>query len=155
MNAVQPIPDDYPRVTPYLHVVGAADALEFYRNVFGATERGGRMEGPDGTVMHAEIEIGSSLIMVADEFPDMDAYAPGHFGGTPVSIHVYVEDAEATFAAALAAGATSLNDVADQFYGDRIGTFKDPWGHKWHVSSRVEEVSEEEMRKRMAAQQQS
>lgn len=153
MNAVQPIPDDYPRVTPYLHVKGASDAIGFYKDVFGASERG-RMGGPNGTVMHAEIEIGESLIMVADEFPDMDAYAPGHFGGSPVSIHVYVQDADATFAAALAAGATSLNEVADQFYGDRTGTFQDPWGHKWHVSSRFEDVSPEELEQRMATQQQ-
>jgi PhnB protein len=150
---LQPIPDDYPRVTPYLHVVGAADAIEFYKNVFGATERG-RMDGPNGTIMHAEIEIGPSVIMVADEFPDMDAYAPGHFGGTPVSIHVYVKDADATFASALVAGAKSLNEVADQFYGDRIGTFEDPWGHKWHVSSRIEEVSQEEMERRLSEQRQ-
>ncbi|MFC3493994.1 VOC family protein [Glycomyces rhizosphaerae] len=153
MAKVKPIPDEYPRVTPYLHVKGAADAIEFYKTVFSAGERG-RMDAPNGTIGHAELEIGDSMIMLSDEAPEMNAYAPGHFGGTPVSLHVYVDDVDAVFAAALAAGAKSLNDVADQFYGDRSGTFEDPWGHKWNVSSHVEDVSPEEMEKRAAAQQQ-
>lgn len=151
MAKVKPIPDEYPRVTPYLHVKGAADAIEFYKTVFSAGERG-RMDGPNGTIGHAELEIGDSMIMLSDEAPEMNAYAPGHFGGTPVSLHVYVEDPDAVFAAALAAGAKTLSEVTDQFYGDRTGTFEDPWGHKWHVSSHIEDVPPEEMEKRAAAQ---
>ncbi|MDA1359553.1 VOC family protein [Glycomyces luteolus] len=153
MSKVKPIPDEYPRVTPYLHVQGAAEAIEFYKTVFSAGERG-RMPGRDGKIGHAELEIGGSMIMLSDEDPDMEAYAPGHFGGSPVSLHVYVEDVDAVFAAALAAGAKSLSEVADQFYGDRTGTFEDPWGHKWHVSSHVEDVPPAEMEKRAAAQMQ-
>ncbi|GAA2147226.1 VOC family protein [Glycomyces algeriensis] len=154
MSKPKPIPDEYPRVTPYLHVQGAAEAIEFYKTVFGAGERG-RMAGRDGTgVGHAELEIGDSMVMLSDEYPEMDAYAPGHFGGSPVSLHVYVEDVDAVYAAALAAGAKSLSEVTDQFYGDRSGTFEDPWGHKWHVSSHVEDVMPEEMERRAAAQAQ-
>lgn len=153
MADVKPIPDEYPRVAPYLHIKGAADAIEFYKSVLGASERA-RMDGPNGTVGHAEIEIGDSLIMLADESPDFNAYAPGHFGGTPVTLHVYVEDVDAVYAAALNAGAKPLNEVTDQFYGDRTGGFADPWGHQWYVSSHIEDVSPEEMERRMAAQQQ-
>lgn len=153
MAAVQPIPEGYPRVTPYLHVAGAADAIEFYKTVLGATERP-RMMNDDGTVGHAELEIGDSLIMLSDEYPDRDAFGPAHYGGSPVSIHVYLEDVDAVFAAALANGATALSEVTNQFYGDRTGTFKDPWGHKWHVSTHVEDVMPEEMKVRMAAQDQ-
>ncbi|WP_205327882.1 VOC family protein [Glycomyces sp. YM15] len=153
MSKVKPIPDAYPRVTPYLHVQGAAEAIEFYKAVFSAGERG-RMAGRDGTVGHAELEIGGSMIMLSDEYPEMAAYAPGHFGGSPVTIHVYVEDVDEVFAAALAGGAKSLSEVADQFYGDRTGTFEDPWGHKWHVSSHIEDVPPAEMEKRAAAQAQ-
>lgn len=154
MAKVKPIPDEYPRVTPYLHVQGAAAAIEFYKTVFSAGERG-RMDGPNGSIAHAELEIGNSMVMLADEFPDMDAYAPSHFGGTPVSLHVYVDDVDAVYAAALAAGAKTLSEVSDQFYGDRTGTFEDPWGHKWHVSSHIEDVPPAEMEKRAAAQMQS
>jgi PhnB protein len=153
MAKVKPIPDEYPRVTPYLHVQGAADAIEFYKTVFNAGERG-RMDGPNGTIGHAELEIGDSMVMLADEFPDMEAYAPGHFGGSPMTLHVYVEDVDAVYAAALAAGAKGVREVTDQFYGDRSGTFEDPWGHRWNVSSHVEDVSPAEMEKRAAAQQQ-
>jgi PhnB protein len=153
MAKVKPIPDEYPRVTPYLHVQGAADAIEFYKTVFKAGERG-RMDAPNGTIGHAELEIGDSMVMLSDEAPEMEAYAPAHFGGSPVSLHVYVEDVDAVYAAALTAGAKSLSEVVDQFYGDRSGTFEDPWGHKWHVSSHVEDVSPAEMEKRAAAQQQ-
>ncbi len=151
MATVKPIPDEYPRVTPYLHVKGAADAIEFYKTVLGASERG-RMGGPNGTVGHAELEIGASMIMLADEFPDMGAYAPGHFGGSPVSIHVYVADVDAVFAAAMSAGAKSLRDVDNLFYGDRGGSFEDPWGHHWSVASHIEDVPPEEMERRAAAQ---
>lgn len=154
MAKVKPIPDEYPRVTPYLHVQGAAGAIEFYKTVFNAGERG-RMDGPNGTIGHAELEIGDSMIMLADEVPDIDIHSPKHFGGTPVTLHVYVADVDAVFAAALASGATTLREVTDEFYGDRSGTFEDPWGHHWNVSSHIEDVPPEEMEKRAAAQQQS
>ncbi|MEU6861289.1 VOC family protein [Glycomyces sp. NPDC046736] len=150
MTEVRPVPEGYPRVTPYLHVDGAADAIGFYISVLGATERS-RMDGPDGRVGHAELAIGDSMIMLADEYPEMDVRGPRHFGGTPVSIHVYVPDVDAVVAAALAAGATQLREVTDEFYGDRIGSFEDPWGHRWHVASHVEDVTPEEMERRAAA----
>ncbi|THV26428.1 VOC family protein [Glycomyces paridis] len=153
MTEVRPIPEDYPRVTPYLHVDGAADAIAFYTQVLGATERA-RMGEPDGRIGHAELSIGDSIIMLADEFPDLDVRGPRHFGGTPVSLHVYVEDVDAVFAAALAAGARELRALSDEFYGDRIGSFEDPWGHKWHIASHVEDVSPEEMERRAANQRQ-
>ena len=151
--AVDPIPAGYPRVTPYLCCRGAADAIDFYKDVLGATERM-RMPGdsPDN-VGHAELEIGTGLVMIADEFPDMGFLSPQSVGGTPVTIHVYVEDADAVHARALAKGATSTREMENQFYGDRSGQFVDPWGHKWNVASHVEDVSEEEMGRRMAEMQ--
>jgi len=146
---VNPIPDDYPRVTPYLIVDGGAAAIDFYKSVLGGTERM-RMEGPDGKVGHAELEIGNSMIMLADENPDMDARGPKSVGGTPVSLHVYVEDADSVFERALEAGAESLRPVEDKFYGDRSGSFEDPFGHHWHVATHVEDVPPEEMSKRAA-----
>ena len=147
--AVQPIPEGYPRVMPYLNVAGAADAIDFYCKVLGATERM-RMGGPDGATGHAEIEIGGSVIMLADESQEMGNKSPATLGGTPVSIMLYVEDADATYAAAIAAGASEIAPLEDKFYGDRSGMFKDPWGHEWTVASHVEDVSEEEMGRRMA-----
>ncbi len=147
---VKPIPEGYPRVTPYLHVSGAAAAIEFYQSVLGAQERM-RMPAPEGKVGHAELEIGGSIIMLADEFPDMDAHGPKAIGGTPVTLHVYVDDVDAVFDAALAAGATSLRPVENQFYGDRTGQFEDPFGHRWNVATHVEDVPPDEMEKRMAA----
>jgi PhnB protein len=146
---VNPIPDDYPRVTPYLIVDGGAAAIDFYKSVLGGTERM-RMEGPDGKVGHAELEIGNSMIMLADENPDMDARGPKSVGGTPVSLHVYVEDAGGVFERALEAGAESLRPVEDKFYGDRSGSFEDPFGHHWHVATHVEDVPPDEMSKRAA-----
>lgn len=146
---VNPIPEGYPRVTPYLNVAGAADAIDFYCSVLGATERM-RMGAPDGKIGHAELAIGDSVIMLADEFVEMGNKSPVTIGGTPVSIMVYVADADATFAAALAAGATEVQAMEDRFYGDRSGMFKDPWGHEWTVSSHVEDVAPEEMERRMA-----
>ncbi len=149
--AVDPIPAGYPRVTPYLCCRGAADAIEFYKEVLGATERM-RMPGDSPeSVGHAELEIGTGLVMIADEFPDHGFLSPATIGGTPVTVHVYVADADAVFAKALAAGATASREVEDQFYGDRSGQFVDPWGHRWNVASHVEDVSAEEMGKRMAA----
>jgi PhnB protein len=147
MANVKPIPDNYPRVTPYLIVDGADAAIRFYSTVLGATERG-RLAGPDGKVGHAELALGDSLIMLADEFPDMGQRDPKAIGGTPVTISVYVEDVDAVFERALQAGATSLRPVETQFYGDRAGQFEDPFGHRWSIATHVEDVPPEEMAKR-------
>ena len=145
---VNPIPEGYQRVTPYLSVDGAAEAIEFYVNVLGAKERM-RMPAPEGKIGHAEIEIGNSVVMLADEAPEIRFRSPRALGGTPVILHVYVEDADAVFEQAVAAGATALRPVEDKFYGDRTGEFKDPFGHRWSVATHVEDVSEEEMARRM------
>jgi len=147
---VKPVPDHYPRVTPYLIVDGAAKAIDFYCTVLGATQRGDVMQAPDGKVGHAELELGDSLVMLADEHPDAGALAPGSVGGTPVTIHVYVEDVDATHQAALDAGAKETRALKDEFYGDRISQFEDPFGHRWSIASHVEDVSPEEMQKRAA-----
>jgi PhnB protein len=146
---VEPIPDNYPQVVPYLIVDGATEAIEFYKGVLGATERM-RLEGPDGKLGHAELQIGEAVIMLADENPGMNIEGPKSVGGTPVTIHVYTEDADAAFERAVQAGATSLRAVEDQFYGDRSGQFEDPYGHRWNVATHVEDVSEEEMSQRAA-----
>jgi PhnB protein len=147
MANVKPIPDNYPQVTPYLCVDGADAAIRFYNTVLGATERG-RLAGPDGKVGHAELQLGDSLIMLADEYPDMGLRGPKAIGGTPVTISVYVEDVDAVFDRALEAGATLLRPVETQFYGDRAGQFEDPFGHRWNVATHVEDVPPEEMAKR-------
>ena len=147
--AVRPIPEGYPRVMPYLSIDGAAAAIDFYTTVLDAKERM-RMPGPDGSVGHAELEVGDSIIMLADESPDMGNKSPKALGGSPVSIMVYVEDVDATFAKALKSGATEVQPLENKFYGDRSGSFEDPWGHQWHVSSHIEDVSPEEMDKRLA-----
>jgi PhnB protein len=154
MADVKPIPDAYPQVSPYLCVDGADAAIRFYSDVFGATERmrmGGGPGDPADKVGHAELQIGDGLIMLADEFPEMGAVGPKTVGGTPVTISVYVED----FARALAAGATELRAVEDQFYGDRSGQFEDPFGHRWSVSTHVEDVPPDEMARRAAEAAQS
>ena len=145
---VKPIPDSYPRVTPYLIVDDANAAIDFYISVLGAEERM-RMPGPDDRVGHAELSIGDSMIMLADEFPDMGARSPKSIGGSPVTIHVYVEDVDATVALAVKAGATVTRPVEDKFYGDRGGEFLDPYGHRWSLASHVEDLSPEEMQQRM------
>ena len=147
---VNPIPENYPRVIPYLSVVGAADAIDFYVKVFGAKERM-RMGGPDGKIGHAEIEIGDSVVMLADEFPDMGGKSPKTIGGTAVTVMVYVEDVDDCFKRALDSGAKELRPLENQFYGDRSGQFEDPWGHHWYIASHVEDVAPEEMDKRAAA----
>jgi PhnB protein len=147
--AVKPIPDGYPRVSPYLVVDGAQKAIEFYTSVLGATERM-RMAGPDGRVGHAELQLGDSVVMLADEFPDMGAKAPSAYGGSPVSLTVYVEDVDATFGKATGAGAKAVRPPETQFYGDRSATFDDPFGHRWTVNTHVEDVSPEEMERRAA-----
>ena len=147
--AVKAIPDGYPQVTPYLCVDGAAAAIDFYGKVLGATERM-RMGGPDGKVGHAELQIGSGLVMLADEFPDMGQRSPRALGGSPVTVSIYVEDVDAVFAKALDAGAKQIRAVETQFYGDRSGQFVDPFGHLWSVATHVEDVSPEEMARRAA-----
>jgi PhnB protein len=145
-----PIPSDYPRVTPYLIVDGASAAIDFYSSVLGAVERM-RMAGPGGKVGHAELGIGDSVIMLADEHLDMDVRGPRTIGGTPVTLHVYVENADDAFERAIQAGAKSMRPVEDKFYGDRSGQFEDPFGHRWDVATHVEDVPPEEMSKRAAA----
>ncbi|CAM5268825.1 VOC family protein [Streptomyces tanashiensis] len=146
---VKPIPEGYPRVTPYLCVDGAAAAIDFYVSVLGATERM-RMPAPDGTIGHAELELGNALIMLADEFPDMNFRSPKAVGGTPVTLHVYVEDVDAVFAEVLSRGAKELSPVKNEFYGDPHGQLEDPFGHRWNLATHVEDVSPEEMEKRAA-----
>ena len=147
--AVNPIPDGYHAVTPYLIVAGGARAIEFYKAVFGATEVM-RLPGPNG-VAHAEIRIGDSVVMLADESPDMGFKSPVALGGSPLSLMLYVADVDATFQRALAAGAVAKRPVQDQFYGDRSGTLEDPFGHIWTVATHVEDVSPQEIEKRLAA----
>ena len=149
MPAVQPIPADYPRVIPYLSVDGAAAAIDFYAKVFGAT-KSVRMMTPDGKVGHAELRIGESMIMLADQNPDMGGQTPASLGGTPVTVIVYVEAVDDVCAKAVQAGATLERKVEDQFYGDRAGQFTDPFGHKWFVATHVEDVEPEEMERRAA-----
>jgi PhnB protein len=149
MAAVKPIPDGYPRVTAYLAIDGASDAIEFYKRIFGAEERF-RMPQPDGRIGHAELQLGDSVIMLSDAFPDMGVVDPKRLGGSAVTLTVYVEDVDKTFANALERGAKQLQPVEDKFYGDRAGQFEDPWGHRWNVMTHVEDVSPEEMEKRVA-----
>jgi PhnB protein len=145
----KPVPEGYHTATPYLIVDGAATALDFYKRVFGATERM-RMPGPGGKVGHAEINIGDSVIMLADEHPEMGARGPRAYGGAAVSLHLYVPDVDATVKKAVVAGATLLRPVEDKFYGDRMGTIEDPFGHHWHVSTHQEDVPPDEMARRAA-----
>jgi PhnB protein len=147
---VKAIPDGYGSVTPYLIVKGGAAAIEFYKRAFGATEIM-RMAQPDGRVMHAEVQIGNSRVMLADEFPERGYLAPQTPGKTPVTLHLYVEDVDKVAKQAVAAGAKEVQPVKDQFYGDRSGVFNDPFGHCWNISTHKEDVSEEEMGKRAAA----
>jgi len=151
---VEPIPAGYHSVTPYLMVRDAARAMAFYRDAFGATEVM-RFAGPDGRIAHAEVKIGDSHVMLADELPDQGFVGPQTLGGAGVSLMLYVNDVDATFAQALAAGATVRRPVADQFYGDRMGTLVDPYGHVWSIGTHREDVSVEEMQRRMASQQAS
>jgi PhnB protein len=135
---------------PYLTIDGAAAAIDFYKDVLGATERT-RMDGPDGRVGHAELNIGDSVVMLADESPDMGNRGPQTLGGTPVLLMVYVENVDAVFDKAVSKGAKPTRPVENQFYGDRAGQFEDPFGHMWFVASHVEDVSPEEMEKRAQA----
>jgi len=147
---VKPIPDSYPRVSPHLSVKGAAEALDFYSNVLGATERM-RMEMPDGTVAHAEVEIGGSVIMVGEEVPGGGDPSPETLGGSPVALFVYLEDVDDVFKRAIDAGARPIREPEDHFYGDRVAMFDDPQGHRWNIATHIEDVSPEEMQRRAAA----
>ena len=141
---VKSIPKGYRSVTPYLCVKGAAEAIRFYKKVFGAQEVM-RMAAPGGTVGHAELVLGDSKIMLADEFPDMGFKSPRSYGGTGVTIHLYVEDVDKVFKRALKAGARELQPVKDQFYGDRSGQLEDPFGHSWNLATHVEDLSPKEI----------
>lgn len=150
MSKVSYIPQGYNSVTPYLVIKGAAQAIEYYKKVFGATETV-RMDGPDGKVGHAELKIGDSHIMLADENPSMgQGYSSAAtIGASPVSLYVYLPDVDSVVDRAIAEGAKLLRPVADQFYGDRTGFFQDPFGHLWGVATHVEDVAPQEMKERM------
>ncbi len=147
---VKRIPDNYHRVTPYLIIQGAADAIDFYKKVFGATEIM-RMPGPDGKIGHAELKVGDSVIMLADENLEMGHKGPRTFGGSPISLLLYVEDVDRTVKEAVTSGSKLVRPVADQFYGDRTGGIVDPFGHEWYLATHIEDVSPEEMKKRADA----
>ncbi len=152
MPTVKPIPEGYHSVTPYL-IIGdgrASEAIDFYTRAFGATEIM-RMPGPNGGIMHAEIRLGNSVVMLADESPKMEAYGPKHYGGSPISLHVYVPDVDTTTQQAAAAGAAVIRPLADQFYGDRTAGLQDPFGYKWYLATHVRDVSMEEMQQHMNA----
>lgn len=149
MANVKPIPDGYPQVTPYLAVDDANAAIDFYTTVFGARERM-RMDAPGGKVGHAELQFGDSLVMLADEFPEMGNRSPRSVGGTPVTISVYVDDVDAAFDRALRAGAKELRPLENQFYGDRTAQLEDPFGHRWSISTHIEDVPPDEMQRRAA-----
>jgi len=145
--AVKPVPEGYHTATPYLAVDDAAAAIDYYKKAFGANERL-RMEGPGGKIGHAEIEIGDSLVMLSDPFPQSSAKAPAELGGTTAGVHLYVEDVDAVVRKAVDAGATVTMEVADQFWGDRFGSITDPFGHLWSIATHVEDVPPEEMAER-------
>lgn len=136
-------PDGYHTLTPYITVPNAAEAIDFYKKAFDATEVM-RMPGPNSTIVHAEIQIGDSKVMMSDPFPDMNAHPPSHFKGSPCSLCMYVEDCDAVYSTAIAAGAKSIRECKDQFYGDRTGTVEDPFGHHWHIQTHTKEMSVEE-----------
>ncbi|MCI0663265.1 MAG: VOC family protein [Acidobacteria bacterium] len=147
-NQVKPIPEGFHTLTPHIVVKGADKAIEFYKKAFGAKEVG-RMPGPDGvTIMHADIIIGDSHLMLVDEFPDMGCIGPQSIGGSPVTIHIYVEDADTFYKQAVAAGAQEKMPLTDMFWGDRYGMVSDPFGHTWSIATHKEDLSVEEMMKR-------
>ena len=146
----RPVPEGYHTATPYLVIKNAAAAIDFYAKAFGAVERY-RMPGPGGAIMHAELQLGDSVIMLCDENPDWCQKSPLTLGGTPLSVFLYVPDVDATFSQAVAAGATTMMPPADMFWGDRMAKVSDPFGHEWGMASHVEDVSQEEMARRMAA----
>lgn len=147
---IKPIPEGYRSITPYLILNDATAALAFYQAAFGAVERM-RLPMPGDKIGHAEIVIGDSLIMLADEFPDMGCKSATTFGGSPIGIHLYVEDADKVFAQACAAGAKVAKPLENKFYGDRSGTLTDPFNYDWHIATHIEDVPEEELHRRLAA----
>lgn len=149
MASVKPVPDGYPRLTPYLCVHDGQAAIAFYAEVLGATERM-RMSAPDGRIGHAELQLGESVIMLSDEYPDLNVRSPKSLGGTPVTLSVYVDDVDTVFQQAMGAGAVALRPIEDQFYGDRSGQFEDPFGHRWNVATHVEDVPPDELARRAA-----
>jgi PhnB protein len=146
---VKSVPPGYHTLTPYLIVKGGPQAIDFYKRAFGATELL-RLAGPEGSIAHAEIKIGDSPVMLADEVPSMGFRGPQSIGGSPVCLMLYVEDVDARFQQAVAAGATVVRPLANQFYGDRSGTLTDPFGHVWTIASHIEDVSQEEIELRFA-----
>lgn len=146
-KATKPIPEGFHALTPHLVIGGAAQAIEFYKKAFGAEERG-RMPGPDGRIMHAQLMIGGSPLMLNDEFPEMNAKGPKSLGGTPVTIHLYVTDADKVYQQAVAAGARPIMPLADQFWGDRYGIVEDPFGHHWSIATHVEDLTPQEISQR-------
>jgi PhnB protein len=152
--AVKPIPDGYHSVTPYLIVRGGTRAIDYYTKAFGATELM-RLDTPGGLLGHAEIKIGDSIVMLADENPEWGAKSPDTYGGSSVHLMIYVQDCDTVFKRAIAAGGKETRPLKDQFYGDRSGSLTDPFGHSWTISTHKEEVSEEEVKRRMAAQAQA
>jgi PhnB protein len=151
MSPVKPIPDGYNSVQPYLHIRGAAKAIEFYKQVFGAEEVM-RMPQPDGRIGHAEIRIGDSIVMLADEYPEKGIHGPAHYGGAPMTLMFYTADCDAVYKRATAAGSKSLREPADQFYGDRMAGIEDPFGFQWYLATHVKDLSEEEIKAAMAGQ---
>jgi len=147
--SVKPVPDGYHTLTPFLTVRDAARAIEFYKKAFGAEVRGGVAKGPDGKVMHAELQIGDSVIMLSDEFPEFGSLSPQSTGGSPMGLHIYVDGVDAAFDRAVKAGAQVEMPVMDQFWGDRYGRLKDPFGHKWSIATHVKDMSEDEMKRSM------
>ena len=148
MPKVKPVPDGMHTVTPHLVCAGAADAIEFYKKAFGAVEEG-RLPGPNGRLMHAMIRIGDSAVMLVDEMPEWCALGPKALKGSPVTIHLYVDDVDAFAARAVKAGAKITMPVADMFWGDRYGKLEDPFGHHWSVATHMRDVSSQEMQQAM------
>ena len=146
--AVKPIPEGYHTLTPSLTVRDAARAIEFYKHAFGAVDRGA-MKDPNGKVIHAELKIGDSIIMLADEFPEFGSVSPQSGGSTSMALHIYVEDVDKAFDRAVKAGAHVEMPVMDQFWGDRFGSLKDPFGHKWSIATHTRDLSHEEMKRGM------
>jgi PhnB protein len=146
---VKPVPDGYHTLTPFLTCRDAARAIEFYKQAFGAKVRGGVAKGPDGKVMHAELQIGDSVIMLSDEFPEFGSRSPQSIGDSGMGLHIYLDGVDAAFDRAVKAGATVEMPVMDQFWGDRYGKLKDPFGHKWSIATHVKDMSEDDMKKGM------
>ena len=146
--SVKPVPDGYHTLTPFLTVRDAAGAIEFYKNAFGAQERGA-MKGPDGKIMHAEMMIGDSIIMLSDEFPEFGALSPQSTGGAGLGLHIYLDGVDAAFDRAVKAGAEVEMPVMDQFWGDRYGKLKDPFGHHWSIATHTKDLSLDEMKQGM------